>query len=306
MHWLFFALCAPLMYATSNVIDKYALEQHTAGIMDYMAFASLGSLSLALYFYVTGTPLPDDVRFIWPALLSGLLTNFSYLIFAFCLTKSDSYRLTPYFLLIPIFLILIDVVFFGASVTIYHWLAIGLAMLGGIILNISNNPDSKLQISTESTGLMMLFSVSILTCSILLMDKLSDTKNTDQFIMLQSFGFACTTLVYLSKKTWRTEIVHGFRDIGTQKVMTFAVNDAADLFGNWLFVAAVALAPSAGFVSLALGIQPFYVILLVYTAGKFNPALLNETLVPKKVIQSISGALLITLGLFLLATHKLQ
>ncbi|WP_282875916.1 EamA family transporter [Pseudomonas peli] len=301
MEWLIFALLAPLMYAISNVVDKYALEQHTLGIADYMSFASIGSLGLFIFLYASGAASGQVFDVVWPAILSGILMNGSYLLFALALTRSDSYRLMPFFLLIPVLLVLIDAVFYDAPFTSYHWAAVALAICGSVVLAIVNSPDATLKFSAGSAGFIMLVSVLLLTAGVFLMDKLADPQDTNGFVMLQCFGFFVATLFYPLYKPWRYEIVEGFKSATFPKVTTFAINDAADLFGSWLFVAAVALAPSAGFVSLALGIQPFYVIAIIYVVSKFHPSLLSERIGFKKGAQTLAGAMLITIGLLILA-----
>lgn len=82
------ALLAPLMYAASNLIDKYALEQHTVGIADDMGFASMGSALLATVLFLAGSADQIEAHSAWAALLSGVLMNASYLLFAICLTKT--------------------------------------------------------------------------------------------------------------------------------------------------------------------------------------------------------------------------
>lgn len=301
MEWLVFALLAPLMYAASNVIDKYALDKHTAGIADYMFFASIGSLGFFLFLFASGAASGQTFDVVWPAVLSGSFMNGSYLLFALALTRSDSYRLTPFFLLIPVLLVLIDAAFYDAPFTVYHWAAVALAICGSVILAIVNSPDATLKFSTGSAGFIMLLSVLLLTAGVFLMDKLADPHDTNGFVMLQCCGFFVTTLFYPLYKPWRYEILEGFRGAALPKVITFVINDAADLFGNWLFVAAVALAPSAGFVSLALGIQPFYVMAIIYTVSKFYPSLLSERVGLVKGAQTLAGTILITVGLLLLA-----
>tara|TARA_Y100000815_G_scaffold272389_1_gene301215 strand:+ start:1268 stop:2182 length:915 start_codon:yes stop_codon:yes gene_type:complete len=301
MEWLFFALLAPLFYATSNVIDKHALEQRTLGLADYMFFASLGSVSLALFFFMTGEAITLSIDTAWPAVLSGILMNGSYLLFALALSRTESYKLTPFFLLIPIVLVVVDAVFYDAIFTYFHWLALVLSLFGSYILSRPSNSGSLFKLDFASSSITMLISVLLLAAGIFLMDKLSDPGQTNQFVMLQCFGFSLATLLYFIRKEWRREIAEGLRSVSSGKVVTFALNDAADLLGNWLFVAAVALAPSAGYVSLALGIQPFYVFAIVYIAYKINPTILNENLRLDQGLKITLGAGLLIGGLLLLA-----
>lgn len=301
MEWMYFALGAPFFYAASNVIDKYALEQRTLGLADYMFFASMGSLTLAGYFYITGEADFIQLNTALPAVASGVLMNASYLLFAVALTKADSYRLTPFFLLIPIILVVIDAVFYNAPFTTLHLSAVGLALAGSVVLSATNGSLLSRVTPIGDAGYIMLLSVLLLSAGVFLMDKLADPGHTNGFVMLQCLGFFLATLLYLVKKDWRDEIVQGIKEVSSGKVVTFAVNDAADLFGNWLFVAAVAAAPSAGFVSLALGIQPFYVMAIVFLVGKISPKSLNEDISFKKGFQTVVGALLLIGGLFLLA-----
>ena len=106
MSWYFLAIIAPLMYAVSNILDKYVLEKYTSGVADYMAFASIGSMLLWLFFYSIDDSDTLSLRITWPPIMSGALLNISYLFFALSLIKSESYKIAPYFLLTPILLLL--------------------------------------------------------------------------------------------------------------------------------------------------------------------------------------------------------
>jgi uncharacterized membrane protein len=301
MMWLYLALIAPFFYAVSNILDKYVVDSKTSGTADYMFFGSIGSVILSLYFFSTGELDNVIEGSLLPAILSGILMNISYLFFAFALSKEDSHKLIPFFLLIPILLIFIDSIFYSSSIPLLHWLSLALSLVGSYILMNSDGSDSVDFSIFSSAKILMLISVIILTGSVFVTDKMANPAETNSFIMLQCFGFSLTTIFYLFWSPWRSEIFHGIKSVTASKVFAFFINDVADLLGNWFFIFAISLAPTAGYVSLALGIQPFYVLTIVIVISRYFPNSLNERLNPKTVVKTVVGAIFLIFGLAIIA-----
>lgn len=157
MDWFSLALIGTITTAVANIIDKYLLEKRIRNL--YIPVIVDGLLAavfvLALWFTFPIQSISAELLF-WN-LVSGAL--FTYvLIFYFKAVQSDDVsRIIPLFNLLPLFVVVVSVIFFGYVFETIHYAGIILLFGGAWLASVKDIQSPRL-----SKGLLLALAVVVI------------------------------------------------------------------------------------------------------------------------------------------------
>ncbi len=301
MSWIALALIAPLFWAASNFVDKYVLGKHTKGNYDFLFFSSISSwLFLIVTLLIYGMP---DIALIGPAadphawipVLTGAMLIYSYWFYVKALEHSDASAIVILFKLIPVFTVVLGILFLGQILTTIEWIAFIVVLAGTTIASF----EKKARRFSKGFG-MILIAIIIWSALTLITDYGLEKMSFIDYFTLDLFGGALAALTFLPFAFMRKEIVLGIKTATPSKYGWFTLNNLLDLGGQTVLKQALIIAPSAGLVNVITQVQSFYAILIGIVLTVFMPHVIKEDISKKTLLKKSIGAAIMIAGIYIL------
>lgn len=271
MSWMILASIPPLLWAISNHIDEYLSKHHfktSPFLMILGACFIQFPIGLALLAY---HPTALNIPFL-DIIMISLLGVFVFLCFVpyiKALQIGDASVAVPIFQIIPVLTFFMSWLFLQETVGIYKLIASFVIIFAALAVTWD---FSKKSISYHVVFLMLLATFGLSIHNIFSRYYLTNGVDWLTFIIWGLIGtgiFAC--LAVLFKRSWGQELLSICRNGGLKVSGLFTFQAFLDLAAFSLFAAAMAIAPAAGLVSTMNGLQPFFVIVVAFLAGKYMP-----------------------------------
>lgn len=300
MTWIVLSLLAPLLWAGSNIFDKYALSKVSRGSYDFLFFGSLGGfLIVLLTLGIYGVDYFGS--FILVPIVSGLFLQYSYLFYSYALQQEDASYVVPLYITYSVVVLILSP-FFGESITPLQLISFGIVFFGALVLSLQN---LSLKIFTYRKGaLFMAPAILLISFYALLLNHSLDRLSFSDTYIYSLIGYSLAGLSFLLIPKWRLEIVSGIKTANIRKYALFLANDTLDMSGHLVYQYALLLAPSASLVAVLGGIQSFYVLVIGALFTVFLPKIIKENITRIEVIQKIIGATIIVFGITLLNLYS--
>lgn len=294
--WIFLALLGPLLWAGSNIFDKYVLDKASKGNYDFLFFGILANFFVAiLALGVFGVEYFGP--FIIIPILAGLFLQYSYLFYSYALQKEDASYVIPLYITYSVVVLLFSPLF-GETITKVQFIAFGIVFFGALVLSLERLSFELLKY--RRAAILMLPAILLLSFySLFVNHSLKTLSFVDTFIYdLIGFSLGGVSLLLIPK--WRKEIIEGIKSATMRKYTLFLVNDSMDMFGHLVYKYALLLGPSASLVAVLGGIQPFYVLIIGGLFTIFLPHIIKENITTREVLQKVIGVTIIFFGIALL------
>ncbi len=297
MTWILLALLAPLLWAGSNIFDKYALEKQSRGNYDFLFFSSIGAFFVTILAFWAFRL--DHIG--WIALLpifAGFLIQYSYLFYSFALNREDASYIVPLYITYSVVVLILSPLF-GETVTKLQLVAFAIVFLGAVVLSMER---LSLEIFKYRKGaLIMIPAIVLLSFYTLFVNHSLKMMSFSDVFIYDMFGFSLAAFSLMIVPKWRREIVSGIKKATMRKFSLFLFNDTLDMTGHLVFKFALLVAPSASLVAVLGGVQPFYVLVLGLLFTIFLPKIVKENITRDEVIQKVVGATIIVVGITVLS-----
>jgi len=300
MTWILLALLAPLLWAGSNIFDKYALDKVSRGNYDFLFFGTIGSfIIVALTSLVFGLETIGLVALI--PIAAGFCLQYSYLFYSYALQREDASYVVPLYITYSI-VVLIFSPLFGETITTLQLVSFAIVFLGALVLSMEK---ISLQIFKYRKGaLLMVPAILFISFYVLLVNEsLKVLSFVDTFIYDMT-GFCLAALSLMLVPRWRNEIIEGIKVANIRKYILFLINDTLDMSGHLVYKFALLVAPSASLVAVLGGIQPFYVLAIGALFTIFLPKIVKENITRDEIIQKVIGATIIVMGIVVLNLYS--
>lgn len=294
--WIILALLAPMLWAASNIFDKYALSKVSKGVYEFLFLGSLASIVIILIALPIFGLDKIGIVIAW-ALAAGAALQYSYLFYSYALSQEDASYVIPLYITYSIVVLLLGPLF-GETITTHQYISFGIVFVGALVLS-----QEKLSFSIHryrKGALLMVPAIILLSLYTLFFDKsLQFLSFTDSFIYTE-IGFALSGIALLIVPKWRKEIIAGVKDATFKKLKYFLLNDTIDLSGHLLYQYALLIAPSASLIAVIGGIQPFYVLILGLFFTFLFPQIVSEKVTKQEITQKLVGSAIIISGIIYL------
>lgn len=263
--WFFVALAGPLLWATTNHIDKYILTHHLKGrgVDSLMLFSTLVALPLLPIFYVLAH---DSIRTVSPThaailLIVGILSAIAIWFYLYALEEEEASIISPLFQTIPLFGAAFAYLLLGETLSQKEAFGCFLIIAAAMILTLELDEEFRVRFKTRT--LLLMLGSALLFGFYETMFKVASLENDFwAAIFWEHLGLLVVGLALLTVPRYRHDFMRLARDNGTPILGLNIVNETITIGGNLATSYALLLAPVALVLSIT-GIQPF----LVFATG---------------------------------------
>jgi len=296
MNWIFLSLLAPLFWASSNFVDKYILGKYTKGIFDFVFFSTITSwLFFAVIFLFIGTPELSVYSLI--PIATGVILIYSYGFYGKALEQGDTSSLVILFKLIPVVTVILAFAFLGQTLSSNELIGFVIVLAGATIISFEKTKG----IFIKGFG-MILIAILMWSVMTLFIDYGLTKMSFWDYFMLDNFGSALAGLTMFIIPSIRRQVIEGIKTAQLGKYIWFSWNNVLDFFGQMSIKKALAIAPSAGLVTVVMQVQSFYAIIIGVLLTLLIPNIIKEDISTNTLVKKIVGAVIMFLGVYILLT----
>ncbi|MCL5878802.1 MAG: EamA family transporter [Deltaproteobacteria bacterium] len=293
MLWILFAIIANVLFAVSNLFDKFLIEKRVRDPLALTVFGGWIDLLFALIIVlirglsITG-PLQAGVL-----LLSGVLVELALIPYFKALSLEDASRISPLFQSMPVFVLLLSSVFLRETLTHRQLLGFLLILSGSFIVSMHKTDAGIFKIRKAFWWVLL---ASILWALPAVMFKFVVIIQTFwDALALEFFGVAigATILFFL----YKTRVLAQIRDIGAGTWSILNINELIYIAGRVSNFYAITL----GLVSLVAvlgGTIPLFVFLFGLMLSLWFPGIIKEDITRSSIVTKISSIILVSCGLW--------
>ena len=296
MNWIFLSLLAPLFWASSNFVDKYILGKYTKGIFDFVFFSTITSWVLfAAILLFTGTPELSLYSLI--PIATGMVLIYSYGFYGKALEQGDTSSLVILFKLIPVITVILAFAFLGQTLSSNELFGFVIVLAGATIVSFEKSKG----IFIKGFG-MILIAILMWSIMTLFIDYGLTKMSFWDYFMLDNLGSALAGLTMFIIPSIRRQVIEGIKTATAGKYVWFSWNNVLDFFGQMSIKKALAIAPSAGLVTVVMQVQSFYAIIIGVLLTLLIPNTIKEDISAPVLIKKVIGAAVMFSGVYILLT----
>ena len=294
MNWIFLSLLAPLFWASSNFVDKYILGKYTKGIFDFVFFSTITSwVFFAAIFLFVGTPELNIYSLI--PIATGMVLIYSYGFYGKALEQGDTSSLVILFKLIPVITVILAFAFLGQTLSSNELVGFVVVLAGATIISFEKTKG----IFIKGFG-MILIAILMWSVMTLFIDYGLTKMSFWDYFMLDNLGSALAGLTMFIIPSIRRQVIEGIKTATAGKYIWFSWNNVLDFFGQMSIKKALAIAPSAGLVTVVMQVQSFYAILIGVFLTLLIPNIIKEDISAPTLIKKVIGATIMFSGVYIL------
>ncbi len=293
MSWILFAIIANVLFAVSNVFDKFLIEKRVRDPLALTVFGGWIDLLFALVIVlIHGLSITSSWQ-IGVLLLSGIFVELALIPYFKALSLEDASRISPLFQSMPVFVLLLSYVFLRETLTHRQLLGFLLILCGGFIVSMQKTDSGIFKIRKAFWWVLL---ASMLWALPAVMFKFVVIKqNFWDALACEFFGVAIgATILFL---LYSTRVLEQIRDIraGTWSILN--INELIYIAGRVSNFYAI----SIGFVSLVAvfgGTIPLFVFLFGFVLSIWFPEVIKEDITRASIVTKISAIILVACGLW--------
>lgn len=317
MNWIFLVLIAQFAWAVENYIDRYLLtrfkahqEEHTGVgtlvlVSAFFALAVSGvvafvAITLAHLGVIETEPFALATNERLTAMFVGVLEVLWLIPYLYALNRSDETQTAPLFQIVPVFGLVLGLMFFSEVPTAIHIVAAAIILGGSILLNTSWHEkragNERPRMNVRVIGLMTVASLIIALAALLFKDTALEENfwGTASWMYLGSFLTGCVLWLVVPKYRQEFSAFIARRDMRGFAVN--AVNEVVDNLSLMAFYGAVLLGPSTALVQSTVAYQPVFVLIIAMVAARFGSSFHAERLSGKGTLHRVVGIAIIVFG----------
>lgn len=294
MNWILLSMVAALFWALSNFVDKYVLDKYSKGIYDFLFFSTITS-----WFLFAGILLfigmPDLTVYSWIPLFTGAVLVYSYGFYARALEQGDTSSLVILFKLIPVMTVVLAYIFLGQTLSANELLGFVVVLAGATIVSLEKGGYFFI----KGFG-MILIAILIWSGMTLFIDFGLTKMSFWDYMLLDTLGSALAGPTLLIIPAMRRQVIDGLKTAVLAKYLWFNGNNLLDTIGQMGIKKALAIAPSAGLVTVVMQVQSFYAIIIGILLTLFLPHIIKEDISVKNLVKKSIGAIIMFSGVYIL------
>lgn len=298
MNWVLLSLIAPLFWASSNFVDKYILGRYTKNIFDFVFFSTITSwLFFVGILCFVGVPELN-----WYSLMpigTGIMLVYSYGFYGKALEKGDTSSLVILFKLVPVVTVILAFVFLGQKLSQNEVLGFVIVLFGATVVSFQKGRGGFI----KGFG-MIIIAIIIWSVMTLFIDYGLTKMSFWDYLLLDNLGSALAGIPMFIVPSVRRKVLEGIKSASIKKYIWYSGNNILDFFGQMSIKKALALAPSAGLVTVVMQIQSFYAILIGVLLTFLMPNIIKEEISASTLVKKFTGAAIMFLGVYIILTFQ--
>lgn len=304
MNWLVFALLAPLIFTLVNFVDKYIVEREVKDYRGMVIFTAIMALAAGTVFFILGGFPVLPAREMAIILFTGSLTAWGAALYFPAISGEDASNVIIFFQITPIFTLILSMIFLGEVLTAGQWLGFILIFASVIGVSIFSQPKQKRagKWFQLSRGFFLILGVDVMVAIsfVVFRSVIQAEIPFAAIVTYESWGIALGGLIlYLFVPTIRRAFHIDVRSIRKQGMGAIAVNETIFVIAKLLNFVAISVAPSVALVSVLMGTQVFFGILLGWLLTTVLPAIFKEDITRSSLIRRGALAAVLFAGIIL-------
>ncbi len=296
MLWASIAILGYFLLAVANINDKFLISKHIKHSFVYVFFIGLLQI-FAVAFIPFGFNLSYSAAQIFMDLITGIFFIFALIFFYNALDSSEASRVIP---LVggatPIFIFIFSYFLLGERLSIRQMAALGLLVLGGVLITLS--PEKKKGVSWSDLS-WAIFSALAFAVVYTLSKYIYETQDFITGFVWMRMGAVIMAVVFLADRSRRQIIAKTLKYVKPKIKMYYLVNQIFGAVGFIFVNYAISLA-SVTLVNAVQGAQYIFVLGIAGIITKIDPKLLQENITKKVIIEKVVAVVIILAGLFTL------
>jgi drug/metabolite transporter (DMT)-like permease len=293
MEWYVVALLAPAFWAMNNVFIKFLI---TKKFHSYFATIFTVVLMDAIFALAVFVLVPVRVSFPYSVigLLVGLMPLAGFWFYSKALLTEEVTRIITLFQLIPVFVVLLSVIFLDEVLGVQKYLGISLIVVASMLISYRKSGGKPF-----SSALKFMVPFGVIIASYTISDKiLLGYLDYSSLFFWNIMGTFCGALLLFSIPRLRRETVKAVIGAGKKAVITTFVGEGLYVAGTLCSLVALSLV-NASLASSLFGLQPFFVFFYTLFLSIFLPRILKEEINRSIVSLKISAIALMLIGTWL-------
>lgn len=299
MNWLLPALIAPAMYAANVFLDKYVVEKRikdSRAVPIYSAIAA--SVFGTILWLILGRPMLNFNNTLL-LLVSGLFAVFGLVFYFYALSKSHASYINAVFQMIPVFLLIMALVFLDERLT--SWQIVGFFIIFGAVMGLSVEKDST-KFSLNKAFWAMLASSLLFATSAVIIKFTSGLTDFGSIMIYESWGLAFGGLIaFACVAVVRRAFLESFKTVGRSTISIIFFNEGLFIASKAMTFFAIVLGP-VSLVGVIGGTQVFYGLLFGILLTWLFPKIFHESLKKKEIITKTLLTAILFGGVWLIAS----
>ena len=302
MTWFFIALIGPLLYATTNYIDKILLEKYfkQGGVGTILLFSSLFSV-VALPFLFLKDPMVFSVGIKNILILStvGILNVGVVWCYLIALKHDEASVVIVFYQLVPIFAYILGYLILGENLTKLQLIAMALVIFGTTIVSFEIDIDNKFKLRRKVV-LPMLAAAFFWAAGETVFKMVALEENVVRSLFWENLTLAVVgILIFIFIRKYRENLLLAIKN-NSKKIWAFNfLNEALYVLGNVIFSFVVIMAP-VSLVLLTNSFQPVFVLAIGIFLTVFFKNIASEKIQAKHLWQKIFAICITGIGTYLL------
>ena len=296
-NWLFFALLAPLLWASTNVVDG-ALRRHF--IKNDLALTWMVAITrlpfVLLFFLIGGIEIPS-ISVILVMFLGGVLWTLPMLFYYKAIGKEDPSRIALLLQLVPLFTLVIAFFALNERLTDIQLIAFVLLIAGGSFAALKRLKG----VWHFSSAFFLMTLACLFWASSDVIFKKFETFFSNFFtaFAVYFFGsFMVSFLVFLTPKV-NKKVISYFSHLPLRAWVMIVLTVTAGVGGSMSFAYALTLG-KASLTSVIIGVQPLFVLILGLILSSIVREIRKEDLSKQALLLKGISFVLILIGLMFL------
>lgn len=300
MHWLLAVIIGHLFNALSFVLDKALLTKSIANPFAFTFYVGvLGVLVIVLIPFVDF--FVPDAAALGIDILAGVLFSVALLFFFLALKGAEASRIVPYIGgAIPVCTLALEVPLLSTRLTATQLVAFAVLVCGTVLIAIDRDQKKSARIFSHRTWMYGLLAALAFAVSFVVTKYAFNAQPFFNSFIWMRAGSLLFPLLFLLWPSHRAAIVDAlsiFRHrSGAWYILAQACGGAGFVFVNY----AISLT-SVSLVNALQGVQYLFLLLLVFIGSLFVPRLLKENIGRRSMTTKITGMIVISIGLFMIA-----
>ncbi len=301
MIWLIFAFLPPLLWATSNHIDKYILSRYFKGdgvgaVTIFTGFVSAIFSLLVLIFSGENVLNFSLYNAVFIA-LNGMLLILAFMPYLYAVNEEDATVVVPLYQTIPIFSFVFGYFLLGETITGVQALAGLFIILGAIVVSLDVEKSFKIKMRPL---LLMLLSSLLISIHFLVFKFIALQEDFFKTVFWEYVGATILAVVLLAfVKSYRMQFIRTIRENRGVVLMVNIVNESLNI-GAKVLVNFASLYVPLVIINLANGFQPLFVFVIGILLTLFFPSISKESISKKHLVHRVIAVALILAGTYLL------
>ena len=302
MTWFFIALIGPLLYATTNYIDKILLEKYfkQGGVGTILLFSSLFSV-VALPFLFLKDPMVFSVGIKNILILStvGILNVGVVWCYLLALKHDEASVVIVFYQLVPVFGGILGYFILGEILTSIQIIAMAIIIFGTTIVSFEIDSDNRFKLRKRTILPMLAASLFWATGGVIF-KSVALEENVWRSLFWENFMLmAVGIIIFIFIRSYRTNFLSALKSNSKTALSLNGVSELLYISGNIVVAYAYILAP-IGLVLLTESFQPIFVLAIGLFLTFFFPKIIVERIQAKHIWPKIIAICITGIGTYLL------